>query len=122
MLRRPDPNPGSAAGRIMNEQYPGDWTGRGRDRSTRNSRNGCPGISHGNEPDSPAAAAFRSAGGEIPAGMDVDHIIDLQLGGADEVANMTPLDSSVNRSLGPQIAAQLRGVPIGTCVIGVQIC
>lgn len=54
--------------------------------------------------------------------MDVDHIIDLQLGGADTVYNMSPLDLSVNRSLGPQIFQQLRGVPQGTCVIGVEIC
>lgn len=69
-----------------------------------------------------AASVFRSAGGEIPPGMDVDHMIDLQLGGADEFANMSPLDLSVNRSLGAQIAAQLQGVPAGTCIVGVEIC
>jgi RHS repeat-associated protein len=69
-----------------------------------------------------AASIFRSAGGNIPPGMDVDHIIDLQLGGADDLSNMSPLDLSVNRSLGPQIAAQLRGVPAGMCITGVTIC
>jgi filamentous hemagglutinin len=69
-----------------------------------------------------AASLFRSTGGEIPPGMDVDHMIDLQLGGPDEFANMSPLDLSVNRSLGAQIGAQLRNVPVGTCVIGVEIC
>lgn len=69
-----------------------------------------------------AASIFCSAGGEIPPGMDVDHMIDLQLGGADDISNMSPLDLSVNRSLGAQIAWQLRGVPVGTCVIGVEIC
>jgi hypothetical protein len=54
--------------------------------------------------------------------MDVDHVIDLQLGGADEVANMGRLDVSVNRSLGAQIGTQLRRVPVGTCVISVRIC
>lgn len=49
-------------------------------------------------------------------------MIDLQLGGPDEIANMSPLDLSGNRSLGAQIGAQLRGVPVGTCVVGVEIC
>lgn len=69
-----------------------------------------------------AASVFRSAGDEIPPGMDVDHMIDLQLGGADMFSNMSPLDLSVNRSLGAQIGAQLRGVPVGTCVSSVEIC
>ncbi|MHB1596299.1 MAG: RHS repeat protein [Streptosporangiaceae bacterium] len=69
-----------------------------------------------------AASMFRSAGGDIPSGMDVDHMIDLQLGGANDLSNLSPLDLSVNRSLGAQIGAQLRGVPVGTCVIGVMIC
>ena len=35
---------------------------------------------------------------------DVDHTIDLQFGGIDDIHNMNPLDKSVNRSLGSQIA------------------
>ncbi len=50
----------------------------------------------------------------VAAGQDVDHIIDLQLGGADNAANLQPLDASVNRSLGAQIAAQIRKYPVGT--------
>jgi hypothetical protein len=69
-----------------------------------------------------SADVFRGEGGEIPPGMDVDHMIDLQLGGADKFSNMSPLDLSVNRSLGSQIGRQLRGVPAGTCVISVKIC
>lgn len=69
-----------------------------------------------------AASRYRSAGGTIPRGEDVDHTIDLQLGGLDDIANMSPLDLSVNRSLGSQIMWQLRGVEPGTCVIGVMIC
>ena len=46
---------------------------------------------------------------------------DLQLGGADNLDNMAPLDSSVNRSLGAQINNQLRDVPSGTRVCGVEI-
>lgn len=69
-----------------------------------------------------ASSMFRSAGGEVSPGSDVDHVIDLQLGGADHVSNMSPLDLSVNRRLGAQIAARIRGLPIGTCVISVTIC
>ena len=49
-----------------------------------------------------AASMFRSAGGDIPSGMDVDHMIDLQLGGANDLSNLSPLDLSVNGSLGAQ--------------------
>ena len=43
----------------------------------------------------------------VPAGYDVDHVIDLQLGSADHVSNMRPLDASVNRSMGAQIRLSL---------------
>lgn len=45
---------------------------------------------------------------------DVDHIIELQLGGADELSNMEPLDRSVNRSLGSQIHHAIKKHPVGT--------
>jgi len=57
-----------------------------------------------------AGSRYRSAGGVVPRGSDVDHVIDLQLGGADDILNMNPLDMSVNRSLGAQIANQIRGL------------
>ncbi|MEY4502318.1 MAG: hypothetical protein RIS52_2208, partial [Pseudomonadota bacterium] len=60
-----------------------------------------------------AASRYRSSGGTIPAGSDVDHIVDLQLGGSDTVRNMLPLNSSVNRSLGPQIYNQIKNLPPG---------
>lgn len=50
----------------------------------------------------------------IPKGKDVDHIIDLQLGGVEDIINMQLLDSSVNRSLGKQIQLQIKKYPIGT--------
>lgn len=54
--------------------------------------------------------------------MDVDHIQDMQLGGAArDIANMSLLDSSVNRSLGAQIAAHMKEYPIGTAVAAVSI-
>ena len=56
-----------------------------------------------------AASVWRAAGNETVSGSDIDHTVDLQLGGVDDVSNMNPLNLSVNRSLGAQIAAQLRG-------------
>ncbi len=50
----------------------------------------------------------------IPEKHDIDHTIDLQLGGIDDVTNMNPLDLSVNRSLGSQIYNQIKNYPIGT--------
>ncbi len=46
-----------------------------------------------------ASSRYKKANGEnsVPKGNDVDHTIDLQLGGADDILNMNPLDSSVNR-------------------------
>lgn len=57
-----------------------------------------------------ASKRYKQAGGEVQPGQDVDHVIDLQLGGADEVLNMKPLDSSVNRSFGKQIQLRIKGL------------
>ena len=43
-----------------------------------------------------AGSRYRQAGNDVPSGSDVDHVQDLQLGGADNLDNMAPLDSSVN--------------------------
>ena len=51
---------------------------------------------------------------EIPMGYDVDHIIDLQLGGTNDIMNLQLLDSSVNRSLGVQIAKAISQYDVGT--------
>jgi RHS repeat-associated protein len=69
-----------------------------------------------------AASRFRAAGGQVPSGADIDHTIDLQLGGTDRLQNLSPLDLSVNRSLGAQIACQIRGLPMGSVIIAVTIC
>ena len=45
---------------------------------------------------------------------DVDHTVDLQLGGADNIINMNPLDRSVNRSLGSQISYLIKDLDYGT--------
>jgi Pretoxin HINT domain len=55
-----------------------------------------------------AADAWRAAGKETVEGADIDHTVDLQLGGYDEIGNMSALDRSVNRSLGAQISAQIK--------------
>ena len=69
-----------------------------------------------------ASSRYTREVGPVPQGMDVDHVQDLQLGGADEVFNMSPLDASVNRSLGSQIQHQIKdldvGTPVGTVTIG----
>jgi RHS repeat-associated protein len=57
-----------------------------------------------------AAEVWRAAGRNVPHGSDIDHTIDLQLGGADDLSNMAPLDASVNRSLGRQIASQIQSL------------
>ena len=68
-----------------------------------------------------AGRRYKKAGGDVPSGNDVDHVQDLQLGGADDLANMAPLDSSVNRSLGSQINHQIKDLPAGTKVCSVEI-
>jgi len=68
-----------------------------------------------------AASRYRSAGNQIPAGSDIDHAIDLQLGGSDTLSNMWPLNSSVNRSLGAQIQQQIKNLPPGTVINRVTI-
>jgi len=68
-----------------------------------------------------ASSRYRQSGGLVPPGYDVDHMVDLQLGGADNVSNMWPLNSSVNRSLGSQIQWQIKGLPPGTIVNRVTI-
>ncbi len=46
--------------------------------------------------------------GSWPDNAEVDHIIDLQFGGTDTKDNMWPLNSSVNKSLGPQITRAIK--------------
>jgi RHS repeat-associated protein len=68
-----------------------------------------------------ASNRYKKAGGEVQKGQDVDHVKDLQLGGADDVSNMRPLDSSVNRSLGPQIQNRTKDLPAGARIDRVTI-
>jgi hypothetical protein len=50
-------------------------------------------------------------------GLDPDHVHELQLGGRDHADNLRWMDAYTNRTIGSQIAGQLRGVPDGTPVI-----
>ena len=68
-----------------------------------------------------AAETFRNAGNTIPDGCDIDHTKDLQLGGIDDITNMNPLDSSVNRSLGSQINHLIKDMDIGTIINHITI-
>ena len=62
-----------------------------------------------------ASKRFKGEHGDdsVPAKHDVDHIIELQLGGADDLCNMEPLCRSVNRSFGAQIKNLLKDLPEG---------
>lgn len=53
---------------------------------------------------------------DMPAGRDVDHKVDLQLGGSKGAENLWSLDASVNRSLGAQIQHQIKNLPPGTII------
>jgi len=65
---------------------------------------------------------YKKAGNEIDDLEDVDHIIDLQLGGADDIlTNTQGLDRSVNRSIGKQINSVIKDLPEGTKVNNIII-
>lgn len=70
----------------------------------------------------PASERYKATGKDVPDGYDVDHQIELQLGGRDDISNMKPLDKSVNRSFGTQIEWQLRELPYGHVVTAFAIC
>jgi RHS repeat-associated protein len=72
--------------------------------------------------DGPSASSIWSNAGQSKnVGQDIDHTLDKQLGGTNDLWNLNPLDSSVNRSFGSQIAAQLKDYPIGTVVTAVTL-
>ena len=70
-----------------------------------------------------ASSTWSKAGNSKPGGSDIDHTVDLQLGGADDILNMNPLDLSVNRSLGSQIASRIKtqGLQPGARVCSITI-
>lgn len=68
-----------------------------------------------------ARLMFTKENGPVPKGQDIDHLIDLQLGGTNKMQNLWPLEASVNRSLGAQIQNQIQGLPPGTQINRVTI-
>lgn len=58
---------------------------------------------------------------QVPSGRDIDHMVDLQLGGSKTADNLWSLDSSVNRSLGAQVQQQIKNLPPGTRINRVTI-
>ncbi|MER8503199.1 hypothetical protein [Mesorhizobium sp. M0204] len=68
-----------------------------------------------------ARMKFIAAGNKVPASSHVDHTIDLQLGGSDQLSNMATLDASVNTSLGSQIQQRIKHLPYGTKINKVTI-
>jgi hypothetical protein len=68
-----------------------------------------------------ASSRYRQSGGVTLPRYDVDHMLDLQLGGLDTTDNMWLLNSSVNRSLGSQIYHQTKTLPAGTVIDGFSI-
>jgi len=67
-----------------------------------------------------AQSRYRKDAG-LNSNADADHIIDLQLGGSDNAANLWGLDKSVNRSLGSQINHQIKNLPEGTVIRNVNV-
>ena len=57
-----------------------------------------------------------------PEGKDLDHTVDLQLGGSNDISNLRPLDPRVNRSLGIQITHQLKSFSEGATIPAIAIC
>ena len=68
-----------------------------------------------------ASTRYTRSGGTVPSSSDVDHIVDLKLGGADVMSNMRPLNLSVNRSLGAQVQQNIKNLPPGTVINRVTI-
>jgi hypothetical protein len=66
-------------------------------------------------------AVLEEAGQPVEAGVDADHVIDLQLGGKDVLGNLKGLDASANRSLGSQIYHATKNLLLGTRIVGVSI-
>lgn len=66
--------------------------------------------------------ALSEAGGTVADAEDIDHVIDLQVGGGHDASNLKPLDVAINRSLGSQIASQLDGFAVSQAVPSVASC
>jgi hypothetical protein len=68
-----------------------------------------------------ARSVFEEEYGSVSSDYDIDHLLDLQLGGRNALENLWPLDYSVNRSLGRQIQTQIDGLPPGMRITRITI-
>jgi RHS repeat-associated protein len=72
-------------------------------------------------PASNARSIWESANGPVPEGFDVDHIIQRQFGGADELSNLQLKPSGLNRSQGTQSMWLNKAQPYGTVFDSVKL-
>ena len=108
----------------LNLKYKEGWTSAQRAAADAKCQSLCDAdtvVTQVNRSGTSASSRYKRAGNTVSSGNDVDHVVDLQLGGTDSVSNMLPLDSSVNRSLGSQIHHQIKKLPAGTVIDKVNI-
>jgi hypothetical protein len=72
-------------------------------------------------PGSNARSIWESSNGPVPEGFDVDHIIQRQFGGTDELSNLQLKLSGLNRSQGAQSMWLNKAHPYGTVFDSVEL-
>jgi RHS repeat-associated protein len=72
-------------------------------------------------PPSDARAVWEAANGPVPDGFDVDHIIQRQHGGSDDLSNLQLKPSGLNRSEGSQAMWLNKSFPYGTVFDNVEL-
>jgi hypothetical protein len=72
-------------------------------------------------PPSSARAVWEAANGPVPDGFDVDHIIQRQFGGTDDLANLQLKVSGLNRSEGAQAMWLNKSYSYGTIFGNVEL-
>lgn len=105
-------------------KYKKEWTAEQRaeaDRKVKHLSENETVVTESKRSGTSASTRYKKAGNTVPKGKDVDHAVDLQLGGSDTISNMSPLDPSVNRSLGRQIQHKIKDLPPGTKINKVTI-
>ena len=72
-------------------------------------------------PPSDARSIWEAANGPVPDGFDVDHIIQRQFGGSDDLSNLQLKPSGLNRSEGSQAMWLNKPFPYGTFFNDVEL-
>jgi hypothetical protein len=72
-------------------------------------------------PASNARAIWENVNGPVPEGFDVDHIIQRQFSGTDELSNLQLKASGLNRSQGSQSMWLNKAQPYGTAFDSVEL-